>query len=110
MPKHEKPADLDIFVFSLAVTERHQRYFEENYPSLELPTVEVSNGRKYARLFVNRGNDSKSVWAFVNRETGEIFKPAGWSAPAKHARGNVFSEQGGMEAVTPGMPFIKYLK
>ena len=27
-----------------------------------------------------------SVHAFVNKETGEVFKPASWAAPAKHVR------------------------
>ena len=27
-----------------------------------------------------------SVHAFVNKETGQVFKPASWAAPAKHVR------------------------
>ena len=27
-----------------------------------------------------------SVHAFVDRNTGEVFKPASWAAPAKHVR------------------------
>ena len=27
-----------------------------------------------------------SVHSFVNKETGEVYKPAGWAKPAKHVR------------------------
>jgi hypothetical protein len=47
-------------------------------------------GRKYARLTSPNGsNPDGSTWAFVDMTTGDIFKPASWSAPAKHARGNI---------------------
>jgi len=39
-----------------------------------------------------------SVVAFIDRETGDIFKPASWKAPAKGIRGNVLSEKNGTEA------------
>ena len=30
-----------------------------------------------------------SVYCFIDKLTGDIFKPAGWRAPAKGARGSV---------------------
>lgn len=51
--------------------------------------LEVEPGRKFIKLISVRGVDSRSVWCFVNKETGEIFKPACWARPAKHARGNI---------------------
>ena len=30
--------------------------------------------------------DDISVHAFVDKNTGEVYKPAGWKAPAKHVR------------------------
>ena len=33
--------------------------------------------------------DSQSVHAFVDNFTGDLFKAAGWKAPAKNARGNI---------------------
>ena len=49
-----------------------------------------------------KGNEegTGNLVAFINKRTGEIFKPASWVAPAKHARGNIMSEQNGMEAIT----------
>jgi len=65
-------------------------------------------GRKYAKLF-----QANCVVAFVNMNDGDIFKPAGWKAPAKHVRGNIFSDEGGFEAVGNPASFIfsiRYLR
>ena len=67
-------------------------------------TFKVTIGKKYAKLC--RDN---SVHAFIDKNTGDIFKPASWNAPAKHARGNVLSETGGLEALD-GLGFIRYLR
>ena len=113
MPK-SKPADAQIRRFSVQLRERFRDYYRQQGYSMPVPDIGVQNGSKYAKLFVirNDGSESQYVFAFVNRTTGEIFKPAGWSAPAKHARGNVNSDDGGFEAITPapGMPSVQYLR
>jgi hypothetical protein len=47
-------------------------------------------GRKYARVYAQMGS-GRSVYAFVDVSTGDIFKPASWKGPAKGVRGNLFS-------------------
>jgi hypothetical protein len=37
-----------------------------------------------------------SIYAFVDKQNGDIFKPASYKAPAKHARGSVFAQDGGL--------------
>lgn len=71
-------------------------------------------GSKYTKIFKNEiGHDgnqfSSSIICFVNNETGDIFKPAGAKAPAKHMRGNIHSINHGMEAFGEN-GFVKYLK
>jgi hypothetical protein len=51
--------------------------------------LEIEMGRKYMKLIMKSGPSHSSVWGFVDKTTGEIYKPATWRAPAKHARGNV---------------------
>ena len=52
----------------------------------------IEKGRKYYKVCmktkqVNRQfGDDISVHAFVDKSTGEVYKPAGWKAPAKHVR------------------------
>ena len=40
----------------------------------------VNKGRKYDKVVANTPG-SRSVHCFVEKETGHIFKPAGWNAP-----------------------------
>jgi hypothetical protein len=50
----------------------------------------ISYGRKYAKVITNDANGSGgSVWGFIDIATGNILKAAGWSKPAKHARGHI---------------------
>ena len=42
-------------------------------------------GRKYHKIIMN-ANGSRSVHAFVDRKTGEVYKSASWKAPAKGVR------------------------
>ena len=55
----------------------------------------IENGRKYYKVClrwkqVNRQfKDDISVHCFVDKRTGEVYKPAGWKQPAKHVRFNM---------------------
>jgi hypothetical protein len=58
----------------------------------DLYTWKVYKGRKYNKI-VQREFDERqgkfrdgSVHAFVDKYTGEVYKPAGWANPAKHVR------------------------
>ena len=53
--------------------------------------LEVEEGRKYLKvwdLFVVgvRDNRGRSCWMFVDKNTGEVYKPASYKAPAKGVR------------------------
>ena len=43
---------------------------------------EIQTGRKYHKIYAK----NQGVHAFVNKTTGEVFKPASYKAPAKHVR------------------------
>ena len=49
----------------------------------------IESGRKYHKIIMETGAGSRSVHAFVDRKTGEVFKPASFKAPAKHVRFNL---------------------
>lgn len=57
-------------------------------------TVEFETGRKYIKVLKCRkfdtGYSSRDLYCFIDKATGDILKPASWSTPAKHARGNIF--------------------
>ena len=61
-------------------------------------SIEVRSGRKFDKVVSNG-----SVWGFVAKTdgvlkgipyfVGDVFKAAGWRAPAKHVRGSIFSSE-----------------
>ena len=62
---------------------RLQEDYDRRYPNSSNPVrFEVNSGRKY--LKINQINGG--VHAFVDKQTGEVFKPASYKAPAKHVR------------------------
>jgi hypothetical protein len=62
-----------------------------SYPNLPPVTMSATRGQKFARVVTSRNADGsdRSVYCFVELSTGDIYGPAGWKAPAKHARGNI---------------------
>ena len=52
----------------------------------------IESGRKYHKLIMETESGSRSVHAFVDKKTGEVYKPASFKAPAKHVRYNLLSE------------------
>lgn len=78
-------------------------YMKKQFPNNLLDEFSYKVGRRYIKII--RGN---SVHAFVDIKNGDILKPASWKAPAKHARGSIFSEDNGISCMTPYGPV--YLK
>lgn len=82
-----------------------QEYFRDNGYTHTPPDVEVEHGPKYVRIWkVEKSYSgeviSKSIHTFVNRENGDILKPAGWKGPVKNGkRGNVFDMNYGLGCV-----------
>lgn len=46
----------------------------------------IESGRKYHKIIMETGCGSRSVHAFVDKKTGEVYKPASFKAPAKIVR------------------------
>ena len=49
----------------------------------------IESGRKYHKLIMETGAGSRSVHAFIDKKTGDLYKPASFKAPAKHVRFNL---------------------
>ena len=60
--------------------------------------LDIKSGKKYDKVITGT-----SVWGFIAKDDGvhkgiphkmgDVFKAAGWSAPAKWARGSIFSDK-----------------
>ena len=58
-----------------------------NASSSEHHHFTTQTGRKYIKVIDSRpGGHGGSVHAFIDASTGDVYKPAGWSQPAKHVR------------------------
>lgn len=78
--------------------ERSNAHHAAHYPNITPAVFTVSMGKRYAKIISN--GTGRSVHTFIDRTNGNVLKAAGWAAPAKHARGSIFSAQNGMEAVS----------
>ena len=106
-----------------AITENYKMYHTESmermaasdpdstYPKEELKRIkdgtanlmkfEIREGKKYYKVvqveydtFQNRNEYREgSVHAFVDKNTGNVYKPASWKAPAKHVRYSFKSQE-----------------
>ena len=49
----------------------------------------IEEGRKYHKIIMETDCGSRSVHAFVDKKTGDLYKAASFKAPAKHVRFNL---------------------
>jgi hypothetical protein len=78
----------------------HQRHIAEygddtNYHAEQIEKLKqgispinyvIESGKKYHKIIMIDGGNSRSVHAFVDKKTGEVYKSASWKAPAKGVR------------------------
>jgi hypothetical protein len=70
----------------MAVAPVTQKFAEALNEKFEGKEVSATAGRKFDRVVIVFAGQNRSVHAFVERETGKVFKAASWAAPAKNAR------------------------
>jgi len=82
-------------------------YYEANYSNLTPPTITVHPGRVYWKVVREEGEGlgiNCSVYGFVRKSDGAIFKAATWKSPnvkgPSAIRGNVCDGSNGMDATT----------
>ena len=69
-------------------TEELVRYLQDDYDSESYDPggrykFNIQEGRKYYKI---HNGDAGGVHAFVNKKTGEVYKPASYKSPAKGVR------------------------
>ena len=55
-------------------------HYDSKFPNLPRPQVKVKAGGKYYKVYQDCGEYHKSVWFFVSKEDGSIWKAASWRA------------------------------
>ena len=61
---------------------RLQEDYDSNKYTSDRYKFEIQTGRKYHKIV----SEGSGVHAFVDKNTGEVYKPASWKAPARHVR------------------------
>ena len=79
---------LDDFLCDM--TDIREAYYRKQFSQSSDPLT-YSIGLKFVKVFLlsRETGEPDSVWCFIDVK-GDIFKPASWAKPAKHARGNIF--------------------
>ena len=84
---------------SMVIRDEGSRYAQERLEEIKQGTANLMrfryySGKKYYKVvseefdtFQDRNEwRDGSVHAFIDRQTGEVYKPASWKGPAKHVR------------------------
>jgi len=64
----------------------------ERFPNNPRRVLTLEPGRRYVKVVCSDGPSSRSAYCFVDVTTGDVLKAASWKAPAKHPRGNIFTD------------------
>ena len=64
----------------------HQRKIDELKSGILPIDYQVETGKKYHKVIFIGGSGSLSVHAFIDKKTGEVYKPASCKSPAKGVR------------------------
>ena len=92
----------------MEITEGRSDYATKRLQEIENGTANlykfvIKKGRKYLKIVNQQFDDmgpyatheyrDGSVHAFIDRETGDVYKPAGYNKPAKHVRYNLLERK-----------------
>ena len=81
--------ELNVRKYSLMLCDALELDFKTNYPNSQPYKFYIESGRKYHKLIMETGAGSRSVHAFVDKKSGDVYKAASFKAPAKHVRFNL---------------------
>lgn len=102
-----RKAVTEYIVFMNAASVKHT---ETHFPMLQPEVYELDGGRKYLRISSVRGAASGSVHCFVDALTGDVYKAAGYKAPALNgARYNLLDEASFEDLKAKWDPYGSYL-
>ena len=78
---------LNIVKYCLMLCDALQADYQGRYSHGSNYTFALdSSGRKYHKVFMYINGQRDSIHAFIDKKTGDVFKPASFKAPAKGVR------------------------
>jgi hypothetical protein len=81
---------LNVTKYGLMLCDALQQSHQRQYPNgRNYSYALISSGRKYHKVMQCVNGQTESVHAFIDKKTGEVYKPASIKAPAKGVRFNL---------------------
>ena len=86
------PLEVRVEMWVTDLCEALEKDYERSYPnSSSKKEFRCQAGRKYWKINQQDVEEDGKIWsggvrAFIDKKTGEVYKPASWKAPAKHVR------------------------
>lgn len=80
--------------FIAKIQDETDKYYAEHLKNSVPAVLSFKDGGKFFKVNTCACG-STSVYCFVDKLTGDIYKAASWAAPAKHIRGSIFDENFG---------------
>ena len=80
---------LNVRKYTLMLCDALVDNFKQSHPNSDPYKFYIESGRKYHKIVMETESRSRSVHAFVDKKTGEVYKAASFKAPAKHVRFNL---------------------
>lgn len=79
--------DRMLIFFINTLNKRGEEYYKKNYNMLTWKDYEINHGKRFDKVI-----HENSVYCFVEKKTGDIYKPSSWSVAAKGVRANLFDK------------------
>ena len=80
---------LNVTKYSLMLCDALQQNYQRQHPTGRNYSYALISGRKYHKVMQCVDGQTESVHAFIDKKTGEVYKPASVKAPAKGVRFNL---------------------
>ena len=80
---------LNVTKYALMLCDALQPIYQRSHPNGRNYSYALVSGRKYHKVMQCVDGQTESVHAFIDKKTGEVYKPASVKAPAKGVRFNL---------------------
>lgn len=96
-------AALDRFIDGVQRLE--DKYITDNdYTHLKGTKISFEDAVKFTKVYIDEPSGNKRIYCFIDRNNGDILKPATYTVPARGSRGNIFDADHGMKRMGPHGP------
>jgi hypothetical protein len=90
-PEAPSPVLTATLKLCAVLADSYGRFNPEGVNKAHAPVFTVEEGRKYFKVILATSGN-RSIHAFIDRVTGDVYKAANWKSPAKGIRYNLLTD------------------